>query len=209
MGPACAGDDNYDCRCYFFAAARSTKVLPPFILCDNGASLIWMTTASASTPRFLTSAWVMSLIMPAFCSSVRPAAMLTVISGIFISLFVLAARFHQRKTSLQQCRVPRPRQRASSPLHFMTRQHLAYFGDDLILVAGKLRGARFAPLLMRGDRGGRLGAFDQILDLHLAARFFIRALDDDARRVAPVGIFQLVAHVFGIAEIKLRAEPRI
>src|SRR6185369_10848901 len=68
---------------YFFAAARSTKVLPPFILCDNGASLIWMTTASASTPRFFTSACVMSRIMPAFCSSVRPAAMLTVISGIF------------------------------------------------------------------------------------------------------------------------------
>jgi hypothetical protein len=29
---------------------------------------------------------VMSRIMPAFCSSVRPAAMLTVISGIRISL---------------------------------------------------------------------------------------------------------------------------
>jgi hypothetical protein len=35
----------------------------------------------------------MSRIMPAFCSSVRPAAMLTVISGIFVSrvfLFVMA-----------------------------------------------------------------------------------------------------------------------
>src|SRR4051794_14531826 len=90
MGPACAGDDNYDCRCYFFAAARSTKVLPPFILCANGASLIWMTTASASTPRFFTSACVISRIMPAFCSSVRPAAMLTVISGISSSPFALA-----------------------------------------------------------------------------------------------------------------------
>src|SRR5262245_54091847 len=71
---------------YFFAAAaRSTKVLPPFILWASGASLIWITTASASTPRFFTSAWVMSRIMPAFCSSVRPAAMLTVISGIILS----------------------------------------------------------------------------------------------------------------------------
>src|SRR5437879_8303218 len=77
---------------YFFsAAARSTKVLPPFILWANGASLIWITTASASTPRFFTSAWVMSRIMPAFCSSVRPAAMLTVISGILVSPFALAA----------------------------------------------------------------------------------------------------------------------
>src|SRR2546425_5914990 len=76
---------------YFFAAAaRSTNVLPPFILWASGASLIWITTASASTPRFLTSAWVMSRIMPAFCSSVRPAAMLTVISGIFIAPFALA-----------------------------------------------------------------------------------------------------------------------
>src|SRR6185437_14841359 len=44
-------------RGYFFAAAaRSTKVLPPFILWASGASLIWITTASASTPRFFTSA---------------------------------------------------------------------------------------------------------------------------------------------------------
>jgi hypothetical protein len=31
----------------------------------------------------------MSRIMPAFCSSVRPAAMLTVISGIFVTPFFL------------------------------------------------------------------------------------------------------------------------
>src|SRR4051795_4258785 len=85
------GHDSRDGRYYFFAAAaRSTKVLPPFILCANGASLIWMTTASASTPRFFTSACVISRIMPAFCSSVRPAAMLTVISGISSSPFALA-----------------------------------------------------------------------------------------------------------------------
>src|SRR5262249_28249044 len=71
-----------------FFAARSTKVLPPFILWVNGASLIWITTASASTPRFFTSACVMSRIMPIFCSSVRPAAMLTVISGIAFFLLL-------------------------------------------------------------------------------------------------------------------------
>src|SRR4051794_12805594 len=91
MGPGFRQDDICGCRTsgsYFFAAAaRSTNVLPPFILWASGASLIWITTASASTPRFLTNAWVMSRIMPAFCSSVRPKAMLTVISGIVVSPF--------------------------------------------------------------------------------------------------------------------------
>src|SRR4051795_4863904 len=86
-------------RYLFCAALRSTKVLPPFILWASGASLIWITTASASTPRFFTSACVMSRIMPAFCSSVRPAAMLTVISGILVSssvfAFVLAGQKHE------------------------------------------------------------------------------------------------------------------
>jgi hypothetical protein len=35
---------------------------------------------------------VMSRIMPAFCSSVRPAAMLTVISGIFVLPLLLPLR---------------------------------------------------------------------------------------------------------------------
>src|SRR5262245_9472397 len=84
MGPCVRRDDSYFC-----IALRSTNVLPPFILWASGASLIWITTASASTPRFFTSACVMSRIMPAFCSSVRPAAMLTVISGISHSLCFL------------------------------------------------------------------------------------------------------------------------
>src|SRR5665213_2775824 len=93
MGPGAeAGTTDGETARYFFAAAaRSTKVLPPFILCASGASLIWITTASASTPRFFTSACVMSRIMPAFWSSVRPAAMLMVISGILsLHYFVMA-----------------------------------------------------------------------------------------------------------------------
>src|SRR4051794_13218250 len=200
MGPACAGDDNYDCRCYFFAAARSTKVLPPFILCDNGASLIWMTTASASTPRFFTSAWVMSRIMPAFCSSVRPAAMLTVISGIFScslsSVFFVMAEITPAITP----------DLIAAPFHLMARQHFSHLGDKLIFAARKLRGAALSPFLIGGDRSGGLGALDQVLDLHLAARLFITALDDHARRIALVGVFELVAHVLRIAEIKLGAD---
>src|ERR1700694_2764375 len=88
MGPGVRRDDeDLDSRYFFCAAARSTKVLPPFILWASGASLIWITTASASTPRFFTSACVVSRIMPAFCSSVRPAGMLTVISGILVPPF--------------------------------------------------------------------------------------------------------------------------
>src|SRR6202790_123675 len=116
--PAFAGTTVERLRYFFCAAARSTKVLPPFILWVSGASLIWITTASASTPRFFTSACVMSRIMPAFCSSVRPAAMLSVISGIFgyslslvTSLFtntslaptaaILHRRHHPRKRMIQ------------------------------------------------------------------------------------------------------------
>src|SRR5216117_273949 len=125
---------------YFFAAARSTNVLPPFILWASGASLIWITTASASTPRFFTSACVMSRIMPAFCSSVRPAAMLTVISGIiaspcFISVMSgLVPAIHD--FSIKQdvdARHKAGHDAANewlSPLHVMARQNFAHFGDD-------------------------------------------------------------------------------
>src|SRR6185369_8011237 len=147
---------------FFAAAARSTNVLPPFILWASGASLIWITTASASTPRFLTSAWVMSRIMPAFCSSVRPAAMLTVISGIF-SLPLLLLRFVRHKLSPHPCitasplsleeprfarrlegwpivlmvrdgaRAP-PHHEGLIPRHVMARQHFAHGLDELVLV---------------------------------------------------------------------------
>src|SRR3954463_4084594 len=204
--PASAGTTGY----YFFAAAaRSTKVLPPFILCANGASLIWMTTASASTPRFFTSAWVISRIMPAFCSSVRPSAMLTVISGIFLSL----GAGHRPLTGAIKQEVDvrdKPGHGDVSewlaPAHVMARQHLAHFGDEVGLAARELRWAALAPFLVGSDRGCRLRALDQILDLHLATRFFIRALDDDAGRIAAIGIFELVAHVLGIAEIELGAD---
>src|SRR4051812_33208160 len=181
---------------YFFAAAaRSTKVLPPFILWASGASLIWITTASASTPRFFTSACVMSRIMPAFCSSVRPAAMLTVISGIFsLPLLLLLCVRHELDPHPEErpfgrvskdglivpmvrdgatakftqaaytCLRAPPHHEGSIPLHVMARQNFAHFGDDLAFTAGKLRRTGLAPFLVGGDRGGRLGALDQILD---------------------------------------------
>src|SRR6266702_4561390 len=219
MGPGFRQDVSCVCcssRRYFFAAAaRSTKVLPPFILWASGASLIWMTTASASTPRFFTSAWVMSRIMPAFCSSVRPTAMLTVISGIVFSLLLSSWPGLSRPStfsSIKQDVDARDKPGHDvlpewlSPRYVMARQDLAHFCDELGFAARELRRAARAPFLVGGDRGSSFGAFDQILDLHLATRFFIRALDDDAGRVAAVGIFQLVAHVLGIAEISLGAD---
>ncbi len=88
----------------------------------------------------------------------------------------------------------------------MTRQHLANGFDEIILAGSKLGRTRFTPFLIGSDRGGRLGALDQVLDLHLAARLLIRTLDDHARRIAPVGVFQLIAHVLRVAEIEFGAD---
>ena len=54
-----------------------------------------------------------------------------------------------------------------------------------------------------------LGAEDQVLDLHLALGLLVAALDDDAGRAALVGIFQLLAEIFRIAEIELGADAGV
>src|SRR6266850_4390750 len=147
MGPGVRRDDEREVARYFFCtAARSTNVLPPFILWASGASLIWITTASASTPRFFTSACVMSRIMPAFCSSVRPAAMLTVISGILVS----SCSFLSSWPGLSRPSTIFPikqdvdaRHKAGhdapnewlSPLHVMARENFAHLGDNLVFLA--------------------------------------------------------------------------
>src|SRR3569833_2074230 len=91
----------------------------------------------------------------------------------------------------------------------MTREHFAYPGDEFVLLAGELRRTALPPFLVGGDRGRSLRALNQVLDLHLAARLLITALDDDAGRVAAVGIFELVAHVLGVAEIELGANAAL
>ena len=53
---------------------------------------------------------------------------------------------------------------------------------------------------------GEFGADDQVLDRDFPLGLFVGALDDDARRVALVGVFELVAEVARIAEIKLGAD---
>src|SRR5215471_17131331 len=80
--------------------------------------------------------------------------------------------------------------RQLSPAYVMPRQHLAHLFDQVGFAARELRRAALAPFLVGGDCGSRPGAFDQILDLHFAARFFIGALNDHAGRVAAIGIFE-------------------
>ena len=53
---------------------------------------------------------------------------------------------------------------------------------------------------------GEFGADDQILDRDFALGLLVAALDDDARRVALVGVFELIAEIARIAEIKLGAD---
>src|SRR4051812_16481619 len=126
-----------------------------------------MTTASASTPRFFTSAWVMSRIMPAFCSSVRPSAMLTVISGIFLSL---AAEHRPLTGAIKQEAAARDKpghddmREWLAPLYVMAVQDLAHFRDEVGFAARELRRAALAPFLIGGNRGRGPCALDQILD---------------------------------------------
>ena len=55
---------------------------------------------------------------------------------------------------------------------------------------------------------GELGAEDQVLDLHLAFGLLVAALDDDAGRVALVGVFHLRAEL-PTAEIELGADAGV
>ena len=73
-------------------------------------------------------------------------------------------------------------------------QNVAHSLDKIGLRHRELGGAAFAPFLVGGDGGGRAGAFDQVLDLHFPALMLIAPLDDDAGRVAPVGILELGPH---------------
>src|SRR5262245_48026574 len=187
--PAFAGTTDH-----FFAAARSTKVLPPFILWASGASLIWITTASASTPRFFTSACVMSRIMPIFCSSVRPAAMLTVISGIafFLLLPSFPASFGPA-TSLYQTRRGCPAQDRHdvmdewlTPLHVMPDKNFPYRIDQLARIDLGLRLGLPLQVFVTILGVGKTGAENEVLDQDLALRPFVRTLHDGARRIAAV-----------------------
>src|SRR5690348_2991100 len=168
----------------------------------------------------------MSRIMPTFCSSVRPAAMLTVISGIVYSLcFVMAGRKREARLSyspaihvflIKQDVDARHKaghddlQEWLSPLHVMPRQNFLHGLDQHALVDLGLGLALPLQIFLAVLDLGEPRAKDQILDLHLAPRLLVRALHDRARRIAAVGIFHLLAdRVLGIAEIELGTDARV
>src|SRR5438105_2742760 len=97
---------------------------------------------------------------------------------------------------------------ALAPRHAVTREDLAHGFDQLVLGDRELRGAALAPLLVRGNRSCSLGAFNEILDLNLAFRLLVAALNDHARRTTLVRVFELRAHFPG-AEIKLGADAGV
>src|SRR5216683_7178965 len=81
--------------------------------------------------------------------------------------------------------------------HAVALQHLAHGVDQLLLRHRELRRPALAPFLIGRDRRRGPLAFDQILDLDLAPRVLVGALDDDARRAALIGIFELRSHLAG------------
>ena len=90
----------------------------------------------------------------------------------------------------------------------MAGQHLADGLYQLVLGDRELRLGLFLQMLLAAFFQLRqLGADDQVLDRDLAFGFLVGALDDDAGRVALVGIFHLRAEFSG-AEIKLGPDVR-
>src|SRR3569623_914818 len=98
------------------------------------------------------------------------------------------------------------------PVDVVARQHLADAFDKLALAH---RDLRLALLLLQESLASRTLAADpraenESLDLHDALHLLVPDLNDGARRVAAVGIFELHAEiVLRIAEIHLSANPGI
>src|SRR3984957_19981516 len=88
----------------------------------------------------------------------------------------------------------------------MPRQHFSHLVDESGLIDFKLRfGLLFQIFLAIADVG-QACAEDQILDLDFTLSPLVRPLDDGAGRIAPVGIFHLLAQaMLGISQIKLGA----
>src|SRR6266545_7609970 len=92
----------------------------------------------------------------------------------------------------------------------MASQHLAHGIDEPVLVDLVLSLGLFLQIFFAVLDLGKPRTKDEILDLDLAVRPFVRTLDDRAGRVSPVGIFHLLANaVFWISKIQLGADIRV
>src|SRR5436305_824280 len=81
---------------------------------------------------------------------------------------------------------PRPFIYLRAPLPL---QQPPYRRDDLLARDPELTRPLLAPNLVVGDGGGLCLAHGEILDLHLARHKLVGAGDDDAGRIAAIGIF--------------------
>ena len=92
----------------------------------------------------------------------------------------------------------------------MARQDFAHGIDELVLVDLVLRLGLLLQILFAILDLGKPRTKDQILDLDLAVRPFVRPLDDRAGRVAPVGVLHLLANaVFWISQVQLGTDIRV
>ncbi len=103
---------------------------------------------------------------------------------------------------------------ASIPRDVVAGEHGAHGVDQLTLGHESLGFSLALQMLLAAFFQLRqFGAEDQVFhqDVGGAARMvlFVATLDDDARAVAPVGVFELVANVLRIAEVKLGADVRL
>ena len=92
----------------------------------------------------------------------------------------------------------------------MARENFANLFDKLAFLAGDLGLCLLLQIVVAiAGVSGNFRADDQVLDLNLALRLLVAALNDDTRRIAPVGILELDAEiVLWIAEIELGADAR-
>src|SRR5262249_8272538 len=81
--------------------------------------------------------------------------------------------------------------KVSLPFHAVAGEHFAHGLDQLLRRHRELRRPALAPFLVRGDRFGGFLTLAQILYLDLVLGLLVGALNDHARRTAPVGILEL------------------
>ena len=89
----------------------------------------------------------------------------------------------------------------------MAGEHRAHGVDQFLLGDGKLRLRLLLQMLLAAlFQLCQFGADDQVLDGDFALGLLVGALDDHAGRVALVGVFELIAEIARVAEIKLGAD---
>src|SRR5258705_6381799 len=91
----------------------------------------------------------------------------------------------------------------------MAGEDLSDLVDEIGLIDHVLRLGLLLQIFLAVLDVGQASAEDQILDLDFPVGLLVAALNDRAGRIAPVGVFHLLAEaVLGISKIKLGANAR-